>query len=91
MQTREQILDPMGEGVGGTHLKSNTDTYTLPYVKQIVNGNLLYDPGSSNPVLCETLEGWDGVGVERKVQEGGGICMPMADSCLCMTESNTML
>ena len=33
MQTREEILDPMGEGVGGTHLKSNTDTYTLPYVK----------------------------------------------------------
>ena len=42
-------------------------------------------------MLYETLEGWDGVGVERKVQEGGGICMPMADSCLCMTESNTML
>ena len=88
---REQILDPMGEGEEGTNLKSNIETYTLPYVKQITSGNFLYDQGSSNPVLCETLEGWDGVEVDRKVQEGGDICMPTADSCLCMTESNTML
>ena len=27
------------------------------------------------------LEGWDGEGAEREVQEGGDICIPMADSC----------
>ena len=27
--------------------------------------------------LCINLEGWDG----REVQEGGDICIPMADSC----------
>ena len=27
----------------------------------------------------------------REVQEGGGICIPMADSCRCMVESNTTL
>ena len=32
-------------------------------------------------MLCDNLEGWDGVGGERKVQEGGDICIPMADSC----------
>ena len=32
-------------------------------------------------MLCDSLEGWDGVGGEREVQEGGVICMPMADSC----------
>ena len=37
--------------------------------------------GSSNPVLCDYLEGCDGVGGGREVQEGGDICMPMADSC----------
>ena len=42
-------------------------------------------------MLCETPEGWDGVEVDRKVQEGRDICMPTAGSCLCMTESNTML
>ena len=32
-------------------------------------------------VLCDNLEEWDGVGVGREVQEGGNICIPMADSC----------
>ena len=37
------------------------------------------------------LEGWDGVAGERKVQEGGDIHIPMADSCWCMAETNTIL
>ena len=32
-------------------------------------------------MLCINLEGWDGEGDERQVQEGGVICIPMADSC----------
>ena len=32
-----------------------------------------------------------GVEGEREVQEGGGICTPMADSCLCIAETNTIL
>ena len=28
----------------------------------------LYDAGSSKPVLCDNLEGWDGVGGGREVQ-----------------------
>ena len=32
-------------------------------------------------MLCDNLEGWDRMGVGREVQEGGDICMPMADSC----------
>ena len=31
--------------------------------------------------LCINLEGWDGEGDGREVQEGGDICIPMADSC----------
>ena len=50
-------------------------------MKYITNGNLLYDAGSSKPVLCDNLEGWDGVRGGRKFQEGGDICMPMTDSC----------
>ena len=34
-----------------------------------------------NPVFCENLEGWEGVGGGRAVQEGRDICMPIADSC----------
>ena len=44
-------------------------------------GDSLYDAGSSNLVLCDTLEGWDGVGVGRKVQEGKDICISMVDLC----------
>ena len=31
--------------------------------------------------LCINLEGCDGEGDGREVQKGGGICIPMADSC----------
>ena len=60
---------------------SNESTDTLPYVKLIASGNLLYDMGIPKSVLCDNLEGWDGEGGEREVQEGGDIGIPMADSC----------
>ena len=31
--------------------------------------------------LCDNQEGWDGEGDGREVQEGGDMCIPMADSC----------
>ena len=31
--------------------------------------------------LCNNLEGWDREVNAREVQEGGDICIPMADSC----------
>ena len=31
--------------------------------------------------LCINLEWWDGEGDGREVQNGGDICIPMADSC----------
>ena len=37
-------------------------------------------------VLCDSLEGWCG-----EVQEGGDICILMADSCCFMAEANTIL
>ena len=53
----------------------------LPYTKEIASGNLLYDTRSSNPMFCDNLEGWDGVGGGREVQEGGNIYTPVTDSC----------
>ena len=61
---REQTCGHSGGGAGGMDWKSNTETYTLQYVKQIASGNLVYDTGNPKPVLCGDLEGWDG--------EGGG-------------------
>ena len=42
-------------------------------------------------VLCDNLEGWDVVGREWEVQEGGDICIPTADSYWCMAETSTIL
>ena len=42
-------------------------------------------------MLCDNLEGWDRMGSGREVQEGGDICILMADSHFCMAEINTML
>ena len=44
-----------------------------------------------NPVLCDNLEGWDGVGGGREVREGGDMCIPMADSCWYMAETDTVI
>ena len=48
---------------------------------KINSENLLHDAGSSNLVLCDSIEGSDGEEGRRKVQEGGGIYIPVADSC----------
>ena len=47
----------------------------LPRAHCTASGNLLYGSGSSNLVLCDKLEGWEGVGDGREVQEGGNICV----------------
>ena len=57
----------------------------------MASGNLLYDAGSSDLVLCDNLEGWDGVGGGKESLEGGDICIYLADSCCCLAETNTML
>ena len=42
-------------------------------------------------MLGDNLEGWDGMGGGREVQEGGDICILMADSYCCTAETNTTL
>ena len=42
-----RFVDIAGEGERGTNQESSTETYTLPYVKQIAIGKLPYKTGSS--------------------------------------------
>ena len=42
-------------------------------------------------MLCDNLEGWDGVGGQREGHEGGDVAIPMAGSCCHMAETNTTL
>ena len=54
---------------------------TLLCVKWIAIRNLLYGTGNWEKGLCVSLEEWDGKGGGREFQEGGDMCIPMADSC----------
>ena len=62
-----------------------TWNFTLPYIKQVANGNLLYVSENSNRGSVSTQRG--GMGREiggrtsSDVQERGDVCIPMADSC----------
>ena len=42
-------------------------------------------------MLCGDLDGWDGGECGREVQEGGDVCMHIADSLRCSAETNTTL
>ena len=63
--------------------------FTLPYVKQTASGNFFVSEILWGNIMfqetqtgtCINLEGWDGEGDGREVQEGGDIGTPMADSC----------
>ena len=71
----------MGEGEGGTNGESSMEAQILSYAKWRASRNLLCDSGSSNPGLCDKLEGWERLGGGREVQERGDICIPTTDSC----------
>ena len=47
----------------------------------MASGNLQYDAGSSNLLLCDNVAGWSVVGGGKETQERGDICIPLADSC----------
>ena len=48
IENRHMDMGEGEKGEGGMYGESNTETYTLPYVKQVANGNLLCDSGTSN-------------------------------------------
>lgn len=79
-----------GRGVRGrVNWKIRSDIHAPPCVKQIASRNLLYVHHGRSPVLCDDLEGWDGVGAGKQTQDGGDICIHGADSLSCMAATNT--
>ena len=41
------LVDTVGEEEDGINIERNIEKYALPYVEQIVHGNVQYDAGSS--------------------------------------------
>ena len=62
-QTQTRLVDTVGEGEGETNWGSSIETYTSTCVKWVASGKSLYDLGSLNPVLSDSLGG-DGMGWE---------------------------
>ena len=79
-----RLVDTAGEGECGTSGESSMETYITAC--KTASGNLLYDHRAETRCSTEAM-GWGG----REVQEGGDICIPMADPCRCMAETNTIL
>ena len=75
-----RLLDTVGEGEGGVIGENSIETYTIQYAIQIASSNLLYDAGNPKLTLCDNIEGWDGEGGGREVQERGDICIHVASS-----------
>ena len=48
-----RFVDTVGEGKGKMDRDISFEIYTLPYGKQIASGNLVYNAGNSNLVLCD--------------------------------------
>ena len=60
--------------------KSNMETY-ITICKRESQQELAVWLKKLKQGLCINLEGWDGEGDGREFQNGGDICVPMADSC----------
>ena len=67
------------EGEDGTKGESCMETYALPYVVESQWEFSVWLRGIE-PGLCNNLEGWEGVGGGREVQEREGICVPITGS-----------
>ena len=73
--------------LGKVNWESNLDTYTLPSVKQIASWKLL--PITENSALCSVVT--ERGGRDGEPQEGGDICIHIADFLHCTAETNTTL
>ena len=77
----KRLADSSGDGEGEMNRVSSINIYITWCKIRIASGNLLYDAESSNLLLCDNLEVWDGVGEGREVQKRGEIPISMADLC----------
>ena len=78
------------KGEGGMYGESNMETY-IAICKIDSQGEFAVWLRELKLRLCNNLEGRDGEGGRKEVQEGGHICISMADSCRCLAETNTAL
>ena len=87
---QNRILDSVGEGEGGMFQENSIETCILSRVKQITSLGWMHETSARAWCTGKTQRNR----VEREVGVGigmGNTCRSMADSCQCMTGTNTIL
>ena len=74
------LVDTVREGKSGMNGESSINTHTLSCVKRIADEKLLYNKGS--PIWCSVMAKRVGWREGMEAQEGGEICIIMADGML---------
>ena len=54
---KEQTLDSLGEAGSGMIWQNTTETYTLPYVRQMTSASSMHEAGHPKLVLWDNPEG----------------------------------
>ena len=68
---KNRLLDSVGEGKGGMIWENSIETCILPYVRQMSSPSSMHETGHSKLVHSDNLEGWDGEGSGKGVQDEG--------------------
>ena len=86
-----RVVDTRWEGEGGKTWESSIEQYTLRHVKLDIQWD--FAVWRKEPKSGALWQPWwvRWVGGGREVQEGGDICIPMADWCWYMAETNRIL
>ena len=66
----------IGASASASVLPMNIQNVYITICKKIASWHILYDARSSNQVLCDKVEGWEGVRGGMEVQEKGDISIP---------------
>ena len=87
---QDRLLDSVGEGEGGMFQENSIKICILSMEKQITSPGWMHETSARTWCTGKTQRDR----VEREM--GGGIwmgntCISMADSCLCMTKTTTIL
>ena len=68
--SKNSLLDSVGEGESGMIWETGTETCILSYVKWITSPGLMHETGCLGLVHWDDPEGWYGEGGGRGVQDG---------------------
>ena len=87
---KNRLLDSVGEGEGGMIWENGIETCILSCKKRIAHLGSIQDTGCLGLVHWDDPEGWDKEGCGRGFRMGN-TCIPVADSCQCMTNHHNIV